>query len=209
MSVDSIIFDLDGTLWDSCRQVTESWHQTLRRHYGGEHLPDEAAVRSIMGMDIEHIAENIFSGFGSKAIEVCTRCIEEQSVYMQKHGGVVYSGLENMLRALRPKLGLYIVSNCQAGYIECFFSSSGLGKYFVDHECNGVTGLDKAGNIALIMRRNRLCCPVFVGDTLLDEQSAEKAGIAFVHAAYGFGTAQHPTAVIDSPEELIELIERL
>ena len=30
MNIDGIIFDLDGTLWDSCRIVAESWGHTLR-----------------------------------------------------------------------------------------------------------------------------------------------------------------------------------
>ena len=50
MKTDGILFDLDGTLWDSCRVVAESWAETLRSAFGAERGHDREAVRGIMGM---------------------------------------------------------------------------------------------------------------------------------------------------------------
>lgn len=44
-----------------------------------------------------------------------------------------------------------------------------------------------------------------IGDTLGDEQAARTAGIPFIHAAYGFGTAAHPDATIHDIRELAEV----
>ena len=71
MNIDGIIFDLDGTLWDSCRIVAESWGHTLRTKYGAQRVPTEAEVRSIMGMTVAQIAERLFSEYGECALEVC------------------------------------------------------------------------------------------------------------------------------------------
>ena len=57
--------------------------------------------------------------------------------------------------------------------------------------------MKKAENIRLVVARNGLQHPVYVGDTKGDEEAAHAAGVPFVHAAYGFGRAVQPEAVIE------------
>ena len=78
--------------------------------------------------------------------------------------------------------------------------------YFTDWECSGRTGLPKGENIRLVVERNHLQAPVYVGDTRLDYEAAQQAGVPFIHAAYGFGTIEGVTA-IHKPVELLELIK--
>lgn len=206
MKTDGILFDLDGTLWDSCRVVSESWRRTLRTQYGVEDGPDPDAVRGIMGMTAQEIAAALFSGFGVRAEEVCRACIRGENDYLGEHGGTLYPGTAEMLRALSARAPLFIVSNCLDGYIQCFFQSSGLGECFTDFLSEGATGLPKAENIALLIARYGLEHPVYVGDTSSDENSARLSGCAFVHAAYGFGTADAPDASVNAPMELVALL---
>ena len=56
MNIDSVIFDLDGTLWDSCRVVSESWGETLRQICGAARGPGPDDVKSIMGMTAAEFA---------------------------------------------------------------------------------------------------------------------------------------------------------
>ena len=56
-----------------------------------------------------------------------------------------------------------------------------------DFECFGNTGLLKDENISLVVKRNNLKAPVYVGDTQGDYEACKKAGIPFIWAAYGFG----------------------
>lgn len=205
--IDGIIFDLDGTLWDSCRVVSESWGLVLRECYGAERTPTPQDVKRIMGMTADEIARTLFSAYGERADEVCRRCIRGENAYIARHGGDLYPGVRDMLETLSARYPLFIVSNCLDGYIECFLESSGLGPCFRDYACEGTTGLRKAGNIALIAKRGGLRAPVYVGDTDMDERSAREAGCPFVFAAYGFGRAESPDAVIAAPMELPALIE--
>lgn len=99
--------------------------------------------------------------------------LREENAYIAAHGGgTPYPGLEELLRRLSGRCGLYIVSNCIDGYIQCFLGCTGLGGYIKDFECEGVTGVKKADNIALIARRNGLKRYIYVGDTASDEESA-------------------------------------
>ena len=209
MKFDGIIFDLDGTLWDSCRVVAESWSRTLKTLYGVEEPVTVENIKGIMGLTAAGIAQRCFSDFGDRAMEICLRCMEEENDYIAGHPGDVYRGVEQMLRALGEKYPLFIVSNCQDGYIQCFFKGSGLGKYIKDIECEGASGLVKADNIRLICERNGIKAPLYVGDTAGDEKSARAAGCAFVHAAYGFGSAEKPDGVICSPMELVGLLQAM
>ena len=207
MYADGVIFDLDGTLWDSCRSVAESWRLTLEEKHRGLIRPTEADIQGIMGMTARQIAHRLFSPYGQQAEAVCLDCLMEECKYIAVHGGRLYPGIAGLFSTLKPSKGLYIVSNCQDGYIQCFLEYTGFGKYISDYECSGVTGLSKAENIRLISRRNALSAPLYVGDTAMDEESAAKAGVPFIHAAYGFGRAAAPLAVIHSPLELLDIVE--
>ena len=208
MRTDGILFDLDGTLWDSCRVVAESWGETLRRVCGAECGPSAADVKDIMGMTGEQITRTLFSQYGERAGEISMQCMEEETAYIARHGGDVYPGVREMLETLSGRFPLFLVSNCQQGYIPCFLECTGFAPFFRDTACEGTTGLGKAENIALLCERYGLKRPVYVGDTVSDERSARQAGCAFVHAAYGFGRAEAPDAVIDKPLDLIKLMER-
>ena len=143
MLCDGVIFDLDGTLWDSCRSVAASWVETLAKNHGGLYTPTVEDVRGIMGMTAEQIAEKLFSVYGREALSVCRDCIDHECAYIAVHGGKLYPGVEELFQALEGVCGLYIVSNCQRGYIECFLDYTGLGKYIRDYECSGSTGLSR------------------------------------------------------------------
>ena len=209
MVFDGILFDLDGTLWDACRAVAESWTLTLKTRYGIERGVSTEESRSIMGMTEKGVAEHIFARYGDDADGMCHRCLMDEGEYITRHGADIYAGLEAALEKLSASARLFIVSNCQCGYIEAFLSCSGLGRFFTAFECEGSTGLTKGENIRLLVERFGLKTPVYVGDTAMDEAAAKEAGCPFIHAAYGFGSAAAPVGVINSPRELPALLERL
>ena len=126
--------------------------------------------------------------------------------YMENlsEGHYFLPGAEEALAQLRKKYRLFIVSNCQSGYIQAFLKFHQLGDLFEDFEMSGQTGLAKAENIRLIMERNHLSSAVYVGDTEGDENAAHTAGIPFIYAAYGFGTAKNPEGTIQSLSDLME-----
>lgn len=208
MKYDGIIFDVDGTLWSSVRTVTESWRQTLSR-FGISPGPGSEDVRSIMGATDIEIEQRIFSRYGDMAHMLCATCMAEEPDYIIRHGGDIYPGVEEMLEKLYRLCPLFIVSNCQQGYVEAFLEYSGFGPYFRDYEYLGRRGLSKAENIRLLMDRHSLSRSVYVGDTAHDEESSRYAGCDFVFASYGFGCACAPDAVIQSPSQLPQILKTL
>lgn len=209
MMFDSVLFDLDGTLWDAVPEITLCWNQAIRAA-GVERPPlTIEEVRGCMGLRIEDIAAQRLPGLSrERQLEIIEECCRLESDYLSVHGAEVFPGAEETLKTLSAQCPLFVVSNCQDGYIQSFFAGTGLGKYFTDFECAGRTNRPKAENIALVVERHGLKAPVYVGDTLLDCQSAQQAGVPFVHAAYGFGKVENVPA-IQRLTELPALLETL
>ena len=206
MRTDGVLFDLDGTLWDSCGVVAKSWGESLAARGEPDWRPAPEEVRGIMGMSFAQISAALFSRYGARAEELCRACIREENALVAAEGGVLYPGVGAALAALAASMPLFIVSNCQDGYIQAFLENTGFAPLFRDFACEGSTGLGKAENLALLIGRHGLRAPVYVGDTASDERSARQAGCRFIHAAYGFGAAEAPDAVIERPAELIALL---
>lgn len=193
---DGILFDLDGTLWDACPQLTVSWNRALELHKVPRAPLTVQEVRDCMGLLLHDIAVRLLPMLPREEQDaVINDCIRMELVYLARHGGALFPREEETLAALAARCPLFVVSNCEDGYIESFYRGTGLGKYFSDCESAGRTGLPKSENIKLVAERNRLKNPVYVGDTALDCSSAQEAGVPFLHAAYGFGRVPDVPAV--------------
>lgn len=210
MANKGVLFDLDGTMWDSADSVARSYNIALER-MGYDMTLTADDVKSVMGKTMYEIAHIFFDKLSKeKATEIMNYCTEVEGEYITKYGGVIYDELEDTLKKLRED-GWFVacVSNCQSGYIEAFLEYTGLGEYFDDIECWGNTQKLKAYNISLVAKRNGLSNVVYVGDTMGDYTSACEAGVKFVHASYGFGEVPDSTASIVCLAELPELCARL
>lgn len=203
---DGILFDLDGTLWNATEAIRGAWEIVLRDAPDVERVPALKEIEGVMGMAEEPLMATLFPTLSKKRREeLFAECTRVENDYLRVHGGKLYPGIEEMLRTLSQKLPLAVVSNCNLGYIPSFLEAHKLESCFRDWECAGRTGLEKWENIRLVAQRNGLKSPVYVGDTVIDQESAEKAGVPFIHAAYGFGKV--PGAVsIKAPLELPELL---
>ena len=200
----AIIFDLDGTLWDSSVQVIEAWNSIIKKYPETKAVVTPEKMATYMGKVLEEISSMLFEDISKdRGLEIMTECSDYELEYLKDHSGVPYEDLEETLKAL--PYPLFIVSNCQRGYIETFLECCGLGKYFKDFECSGNTGNPKGENILEIIRRNDIKNAVYVGDTQGDCNASQVAGIPFIFAEYGFGNADKFDRKIKNIKELAEI----
>lgn len=199
-----IMFDMDGTLWDSTKEICYIWNEVLKEY--GVELSMER-LQSLMGKTMDVIAENVMP---EKSIEerkeIFDRCLQVENEYLEQHGGILYPQLEETLKVLKETYPLYIVSNCQSGYIEAFLKYYKFEKYFDDFECFGNTGKGKAYNQKLVAERNQLDRVIYVGDIQGDYEATMEAGFEFIHAAYGFGTVDADVTRLKAFSELPKVL---
>ena len=204
--VDSIIFDLDGTLWDSTEEVCKVWQDVLSKHKEIELSVTKDLFRSLMGLSFEEIANRLFPNLSEEErMNLLNECSLKECDYLSENGAKLFDDIEDTLKLLSKKYKLFIVSNCQPGYIEAFLDYYNLNKYFEDHECPKSAEIVKSDNIKLIKNRNNLKNPVYVGDTQGDANATKDAGLEFVFASYGFGNVDEYQYKIEKIEDLLEL----
>ncbi len=205
-----IIFDMDGTLWDSAEGVAKSWTEVVQRLHDKERVITTEDIHSIMGLTMDRIADILFPELPKdERMKLLDACGNDENEYLRQHGGILYPQLEETLIELKKKYPLYIVSNCQSGYIEAFLEYYDFGKYFEDIECYGNNQLGKGDNIRLVADRNHLDDAVYVGDIMGDYVSSKEAGVRFIHAAYGFGEIEDEVITISEFAELPKVMSEL
>ena len=207
MNYESLIFDIDGTLWDSRALVAEGYNIQLQKE-GLEHLfVDAETLKALFGRVMTDIADQLFASIPTpERYALMERCMATENRYLQENEcRIGYPGVQETLAALAKQHRLFIVSNSQQGYPELCMEKLGLTTYITGHLCFGDTGTSKGKTIRTLMDKYHIESCAYVGDTQGDYEATLEAGVPFIWAAYGFGTPAGYDAKINSLQELLDL----
>ena len=208
MKTDGLIFDLDGTLWDASAACILAWNNTLQQYGFNDFRVDQSLIARFSGRLLEDILAEHFKSILPEQYERFVKLYTaEEAIQMKTFGGTPFPKAKTVLGKLALTYPLFIVSNCQKGYIENFLELHDLEKFFTDFECSGNTGLPKRNNIQALINRNDLRNPIYIGDTQGDYEASAWNAIPFVYAAYGFGKPVRFDAEISQLSELVNLLE--
>ena len=207
MNYESLIFDIDGTLWDSRQLVAEGYNLQLEKE-GLQHLFVTAEdLRPLFGKVMTEIADNILASIApSERYELMERCMETENRYLfENECKIGYPKVKETLEALSKKYRLFIVSNSQCGYPELCIEKLGLTDYIEGHMCFGDTGTSKGKTIRTLIDKHNIGSCIYIGDTQGDLEACQEANVPFIFCAYGLGKAESWDAKIDSIEELLNM----
>jgi len=200
-----IIFDVDGTLWDSREVVARAWNQAIEDTTDLDVRVNAEQLKGLFGKPLDEIMDALFPMLSIEEKDnLKTNLYEYEHSLIAKEPCIWYEGMAEGIKELAKNHKLFIVSNCQAGYIEAFLGATNLGEYITDFTCPGETGLLKGDNLKIIMERNNLSSAIYIGDTQGDADACKIAGIPMIFASYGFGTVENPDYVITTFSELLE-----
>ena len=207
MNYESLILDIDGTLWDSRALVAEGYNILLQKE-GLSHLCVNAEqLKALFGKVKEEIADILFASIPvPRRYELMTRCMQSESDHMHEDPcRIGYPGVRETLEALAKKHRLFIVSNSECGYPELCMEKLALTPYIEGHLCYGDTGTTKGQTIRTLIERHNIGSCVYIGDTQGDYEATLEAGIPFIWASYGFGTPSGYDAKIEKIEDLLTM----
>ncbi len=204
MKPESLIFDIDGTIWDSRSIVMQGYNQYLESAGLMDRRVDEQDLKALFGRTIDDIGDVIFAGMSQPERRRHMRgCIDmEHLALVADPCQVAYPGVAQTLEALAKRHRLFLVSNAERGYPQLMMEKLNLTHLFQGHLCFGDTGLSKGETIRILMERHGITSAVYIGDTQGDLEASQAAGIPFVFCRYGFGNPQHWDFVVDSFPEL-------
>ena len=205
--VDSLIFDIDGTLWDSRALVAEGYNIQLERE-GLQHLfLTEEILRPLFGKVMTEIADVLLATIPvEERYDLMDRCMATENEFLwQNPCNIGYEGVTETIAKLSEKYRIFIVSNSQKGYPDLVIDKMHLTPYVEGHMCFGDTGTSKGQTILTLMKKHNIPSAVYIGDTQGDYEATLEANIPFVWCTFGFGTPDGYMAKVDKFEELLNL----
>jgi phosphoglycolate phosphatase len=211
-----IVFDLDGTLVDSRRDLADSANAMLAR-YGAPQLPEELII-PMVGDGAPLLVQRVCraAGLSIAPDDALQHFLALYDARLLNHTNP-YPGTREMLEACAKKATLTVLTNKPGALSSAILKGTGLLAFF-RHIIGGdgqwgrkpsPQGLqwliEEAGETS--------ASTLIVGDSIVDLQTARAGGIAFCLARYGFGVGSVPSnllttedRVIDRPIELVNLL---
>ena len=207
MNYESLIFDIDGTLWDSRALVAEGYNIQLKQENLAHLCVTAEDLKPLFGKVMTEIADVILASIDpNERYPLMERCMETENRYLfENECNIGYPGILETVRELAKKYRLFIVSNSQCGYPELCMEKLGLTPYIEGHLCFGDTGTSKGKTIRTLMEKYHLTNCAYVGDTQGDYEATVEADVPFIWAAYGFGTPDGYAMKIDRFEDLLDM----
>lgn len=205
----NLIFDLDGTLWDSISCVVAGWNKVLESmdRVDAQFTFDD--LKPLVGKSRVDIFDSLFDSLSEEELKTLDAGANDgMFAEIKARGAIIYPKVhETIDKLLDSDYTLAIVSNCQVGYIDLFLDQTKLHDSFVDQECWAATMRPKSENILSVMRRNKMEDAIYIGDTRTDQIAASEAAVPFIYASYGFGEVDENAPIYKTINAFSEMIQ--
>ena len=202
------VFDLDGTLVDSLRDLSDSANELLAAS-GGTPLSTDAVGRMV-GEGAATLVARVFTAGGVAApADALDRFLAIYDTRLLKHTRE-YEGMSSTIAALATRASLAVLTNKPLDATQRILDGLQLSKFFdADAVLGGDGPLPRKPDPAALQRLcERANVPaadaMMVGDSLIDWQTARHAGTEICLARYGFGFREFPAEKLDGRERLID-----
>jgi len=202
------VFDLDGTLVDSLRDLADSANELLAS-YGAAPL-DMAVIGGMVGDGAAKLVARACAAVGVGPRDALPRFLEIYDAKLLAHTRP-YDGMTEVLASLEGRgVSLAVLTNKPLGATRRILAGLNLARFFDEDAVIGGDGPwhRKPVPAGLLHLCERAAVPpadaMLVGDSLVDWTTARDAGAAICLARYGFGFLTFPATELDGNERFID-----
>ncbi|MCA1053707.1 HAD hydrolase-like protein [Rossellomorea aquimaris] len=216
MKLDAVIFDMDGTLFQTDRILELSLEDAfvrLREEGRWESATPIKKYREIMGVPLPEVWDTLLPHHSDEVrSRVNDHFLELLMFNIQRGKGALYPHVEELFTLLKERnIKLFIASNGLPPYLESIVNHYRLGRwldaaYSIEH----VDSLNKSDLVKMICDKYDIKRGAVVGDRLSDILAAKDNGLLSVGYSFDFSQEdelQQADAVIEDLLELNELIK--
>ncbi len=207
-----IIFDLDGTLFNSETSVLLGVQDALK----AVGLPPsrDDFILSLMGENTENFCTKLLSSYGKKGMDTYRDFLKALWVSEAKQiesNGELFDGVPEVLEEL-SHMGhkLAVCSNATKEYIGHVLKTQGIAQYF-DYTKSADEMKNKTHGIKELLASTEHSEAVMVGDRIHDLEAAAANSIHFIGALYGYGGDEVRDAeyVAEMPTDIILFVDEI
>ena len=214
MKYAAVFFDLDGTVADTLQNITNALNHTTH-HFGRKEF-EPGTVKPLLGNGVDYLMRRLFPEITAAELEELLGFYRPYYAQHTTDGVVPYAGILPMMERLqRSGLKLAIISNKPDAAVQPF--AAGVFRGVISYAVGELSGIArKPAPDMLVYAANKLGLElsdcVYVGDTEVDIQTAQNAGIDCICVTWGFRTREEllragAVRLADSPEELLRILE--
>ncbi len=215
MSVNAILFDLDGTLVDSLPGIHYSIVVALSKFGLSAARTD---LRSQIGPPIHTILQQVLGNVGPEVLEKVETAFRSSYDTEGWQKTLIYDGVEGtLLRLLNLGVRNFVITNKPKMPTKNILEIFRLSAFFnevVSPDSKVPPFRSKSESVAYLISKHNLDIrtTLLVGDKKEDETAAEECGVPFAHAAYGYGniSAEHwgyNSVVLSTFSDLLTIIK--
>ena len=211
-----MVFDLDGTLVDSRRDLAQSANQLLEE-CGASPLPEQAIGRMVGDGAATLVARVFVAARLPQPGDALSRFLAIYNARLLRFTRP-YPGIPEVLATLQPRITLAVLTNKPLAATRTILDGLELSSYFDDRVVGGDGPFPRKPSPNGL--KHLIACAgvtpatsMLVGDSVIDWQTAHAAGAVSCMARYGFGFDGFPIEVlsetdphIDQPAELLPLL---
>lgn len=193
MNIQTVLFDLDGTLTDSGPGIMNSVQHALKKY--GMEVEDISQLRSFVGPPLAKQFE-LFCGFSEEESKKAVGHFREYYVDKGIYENTVYDGIPEVLQTLKNKGYQLLVATSKPEHLaHIVLDHIGLSQYFdfIGGSYMDLTRTKKSEVIEYVLeqcnctKREQI---VMIGDTSYDMIGAKQSGVHSLGVEYGYGTKE-------------------
>lgn len=208
-----VVFDLDGTLVDSRRDLADSANALLAE-YGAAPLPVEAVARMV-GEGARVLLERAFAagGLGALPAAALPRFLGLYDERLDVHTRP-YDGVERMLADVSSRCAMAMLTNKPQHHTGSLLARLGLDRAPWRHVIGGDASFPRKPDPAALEWLVTTCgatpsTTLMVGDSRIDLEVARAAGTGLCLVRYGFGFAQIDPSLLRGDDHVVDRADQI